>query len=112
MTKEEFIGHAKGVITSQIVEGVTLTGPLQLIKDALDNITPEPITYMQEVTNVNTNTEMIPYHELCSCNPKNGGSGICGCIMGNKLVPKNSWSTSNTTANSNPNFNNPTNEKI
>jgi len=28
----------------------------------------------------------VPYHSICSCNPKNGGSGICGCIMGNKMV--------------------------
>jgi hypothetical protein len=31
-------------------------------------------------------TEKVPYHTICSCNPANGGSGICGCIMGNKLV--------------------------
>ena len=28
----------------------------------------------------------VPYNELCSCNPKNGGSGICGCVIGNKMV--------------------------
>jgi len=28
----------------------------------------------------------VPYSEICGCNPKNGGSGICGCVMGNKLV--------------------------
>lgn len=31
--------------------------------------------------------DQVPYGELCSCNPKNGGSGICGCVMGNKMVP-------------------------
>lgn len=30
---------------------------------------------------------MVPYSELCGCNPKNGGSGICGCVIGNKMVP-------------------------
>lgn len=30
--------------------------------------------------------EEIPYHEICSCNPKNGGSGMCGCTMGNMMV--------------------------
>ena len=34
-------------------------------------------------------TDMIPYNEICSCNPKNGGSGVCGCVMGNRLVPRN-----------------------
>ena len=29
----------------------------------------------------------VMYGDICSCNPKNGGSGICGCIMGNKMVP-------------------------
>lgn len=36
----------------------------------------------------NTN-ELVPFHEVCGCNPKNGGSGICGCIMGSKLVSRN-----------------------
>lgn len=46
--------------------------------------------------------EMVPYGNICSCNPANGGSGICGCIMGNKMVPKKqgtgviTWSTSTT----------------
>ena len=31
--------------------------------------------------------DMVPYSETCSCNPKNGGSGICGCVMANTLVP-------------------------
>jgi hypothetical protein len=28
----------------------------------------------------------VPHHSICSCHPKNGGSGICGCTMGNKMV--------------------------
>lgn len=28
----------------------------------------------------------VPYSEVCSCNPKNGGSGICGCTMANRMV--------------------------
>jgi hypothetical protein len=31
--------------------------------------------------------DMVAYSETCSCNPKNGGSGICGCVMANTLVP-------------------------
>ena len=101
MTKDEFIGYTKGVIASElekariemlkkrITEEPELIGPLKLIKDALDNLTPEPVvTHMQGVTKIVNDMEMVPYHEICSCNPKNGGSGICGCIMGNKLVPK------------------------
>lgn len=36
---------------------------------------------------LNSEPDEVPYGELCSCNPKNGGSGVCGCIMGNKMVP-------------------------
>ena len=36
--------------------------------------------------------EMVPYGAICGCNPVNGGSGICGCVMGNKMVPKTSKS--------------------
>jgi len=41
----------------------------------------------------------VPYSELCSCNPKNGGSGLCGCVMSNKMVPnpKKTWTTTYTT---------------
>jgi len=28
----------------------------------------------------------VPYSEICGCNPKNGGSGVCSCVIGNKLV--------------------------
>jgi hypothetical protein len=38
----------------------------------------------------NTDNDMVTYGEICSCNPKNGGSGICGCVIGNKLVPRSS----------------------
>lgn len=40
---------------------------------------PNTITY--------NGNDMIPYSEICTCNPKNGGSGICHCIMANQLVP-------------------------
>jgi hypothetical protein len=30
--------------------------------------------------------EKVPYFTLCSCNPMNGGSGVCGCTMGNSMV--------------------------
>ena len=75
MTKDEFISYTKGIIALELERAriemlserragdIELAGALRLIKDALDNITPEPVTYMQGVTNVNTNTEMIPYHE-------------------------------------------------
>jgi len=30
--------------------------------------------------------DKVPYHTICSCNPINGGSGICGCTIGNTMV--------------------------
>lgn len=37
----------------------------------------------------------VLYSEICPCNPKNGGNGICGCVMGNKMVknPKKYFTT-------------------
>jgi len=37
-----------------------------------------------------TKSEKVPYASICSCNPLNGGSGICGCTMGNTMVDKRS----------------------
>ena len=33
--------------------------------------------------------DLVPFHTMCSCNPIRGGSGVCGCTMANKLVPRN-----------------------
>ena len=39
------------------------------------------------------------YGDICPCNPKNGGSGICGCTIGNQIVgqPVYYWTTTTTT---------------
>jgi len=58
-----------------------------------------------------TEPDKVPYGSICSCNPANGGSGICGCVMGNQMVPnpkKYPSTTISTTTdkyvyNSNPN---------
>ena len=34
------------------------------------------------------NDNLVPYHTICGCNPVNGGSGVCGCSMANKMVKK------------------------
>ncbi len=34
------------------------------------------------------NYNKVPFSTICPCNPANGGSGICGCIMGNTMVDK------------------------
>jgi DNA-directed RNA polymerase subunit RPC12/RpoP len=30
--------------------------------------------------------DKVPYNTICNCNPINGGSGICGCTIGNTMV--------------------------
>jgi hypothetical protein len=40
-----------------------------------------------DITSSNYEPDEVPYGSICGCNPKNGGSGICGCVMGNKMVP-------------------------
>jgi len=30
--------------------------------------------------------DKVPYYTICNCNPINGGSGICGCTIGNTMV--------------------------
>lgn len=40
-------------------------------------------------TTEHRDSDRVPYHTLCSCNPANGGSGLCGCTMANKLVDPN-----------------------
>ena len=44
-----------------------------------------------------TADDKVPYSMICGCNPANGGSGICGCVIGNKLVPKDRKSNIYTT---------------
>jgi hypothetical protein len=41
----------------------------------------------------------VPYGVICSCNPSNGGSGICGCVMGNKMVPNPKLNSTTSTSN-------------
>jgi hypothetical protein len=39
----------------------------------------------------------IDHAERCQCNPKNGGSGMCGCVLASPVIYSSS-STSNTTS--------------
>lgn len=34
-----------------------------------------------------TSNDTVPYYTICQCNPANGGSGVCGCTMGQTMVP-------------------------
>lgn len=54
--------------------------------------------YKKAIDLCKTEPDEVPYSEICSCNTKNGGSGICGCVLGNRMVQnpkKYNSSTSN-----------------
>ena len=40
----------------------------------------------EELTRKYGANRKVTFGDLCACNPANGGSGICGCIMGNDIV--------------------------
>jgi len=47
------------------------------------------VVITKEINNLNlqNNTNgLVPFSDMCSCNPKNGGSGVCGCSIGDRLV--------------------------
>jgi hypothetical protein len=49
------------------------------------------VTITKEINNINFQIQnnksgLVPFSEMCSCNPKNGGSGICNCSIGDRLV--------------------------
>jgi len=68
----------------------------QRISDLVDIYTIPEIYTQKEST-------QTTYGEICSCNPKNGGSGICGCTIGNTIVSRplksNFYYTNTTTIN-------------
>ena len=43
----------------------------------------KPISMPFDLTGI---PDEVPYGQVCSCNPANGGSGMCGCTMGNTMV--------------------------
>lgn len=51
-----------------------------------------------QVPLLNRNPVDSPKVPICSCNPTNGGGGICGCIRGNELVDKDYPINSNLTS--------------
>ena len=75
------------------------------ITDTLNKVDHTPSYPMSSPIPYTTNDEMVPYGTICGCNTANGGSGICGCIMGNKLVPRDRKSNIYTTTSENIPFN-------
>lgn len=42
--------------------------------------------YQNSLLTVPCGNKDVPYSSICSCNPKNGGNGICQCILGNNMT--------------------------
>ena len=51
-----------------------------------DGITPIDPVLGYPVPDLTGIPDEVPYGQICSCNPANGGSGMCGCTMGNTMV--------------------------
>lgn len=90
-TKNEFINYLRGVLDAQgKAMSVDSDDIIELIKEALDNLEED----QEPVLNFGLNgystmpgTHPVYYHEVCrACNPKFGGSGVCGCTMANDIV--------------------------
>ena len=111
MKEQELLNWLRGFI--EAVDGVPTEKQWETIKNKINKpfgvITPtEPITKSPFPTWQEPHREnpynipgtggsvTVKYCDICSCNPKNGGSGICNCIMGNEYVPSN-WKTGGVT---------------
>ncbi len=68
---------------TDVLKGVDYTPSYPVLDPTLN-----PIPYT-------TSDDKVPYSTICGCNPANGGSGVCRCVMGNKLVPKDYHTKSN-----------------
>ena len=106
MTPSQFTLWLKGFLEAAGNNGLQqyqvnkITDALKGIDYTPPNTIPNPVPYT-------TTDDKVPYGTICGCNPANGGSGICGCIMGNTMVPKNYNTRSNlyTTTTDNIPFN-------
>lgn len=114
MTRDQFISWLKG-FTAAVEETPTkgqwetIVSELNKIQECIDwgspigeggwgvpntnpfpkiNPKPHPFTPYKPTPNPYTGGKegKVRYGDICGCNPENGGSGICGCIMANELV--------------------------
>ncbi len=117
MTRDQFISWLKGFTAA--VEEIPTKGQWETIVSELNKIQectdwgspigeggwgvpntnpfpkidpkPHPFTPYKPTPNPYTGGKegKVMYGDICSCNPKNGGSGICHCIMAHELVDPN-----------------------
>lgn len=44
------------------------------------------LTSQRVVSSQPSHASSPTFYDTCSCNPKNGGNGICGCVLGGQTV--------------------------
>jgi hypothetical protein len=85
-------------LTENAIQSIVKKEVLELIdlyiKDNLEPTIAKPFNFSRPIdqwTPIGGSIDnRVPWHTLCSCNPANGGSGICGCVTPNVLVEPNS----------------------
>jgi hypothetical protein len=101
MNVQEFKSYIQGVL--DVIPEEEMTPLLILIKNAVDKLKSDNLTLPNIGPSITypgtfpTEPIEVPFHVTCSCNPKNGGSGICGCVMANKMVPNPNLKGNNNT---------------
>ena len=68
-----------------------LENQVKVLREKLDKLNQVPFYPNIQTPHNSDEDGLVPYHTICSCNPANGGSGVCGCVMGNKLVSKKNY---------------------
>jgi len=62
---------------------------VKMLIEANRHLSSRPLTWKNE----GFCPDKIPYNQICSCNPLNGGSGVCGCTMANEMVTTTPFKT-------------------
>jgi hypothetical protein len=106
MTHKEFCIWLDGFLTNSDWTTIkendieTIKRKLKSVNKTFSDFNHPPTPHVSPYV-VPTNPKKVPYYTLCSCNPANGGSGMCGCVMGNRMVDENYMDKSNFTSTSN-----------
>jgi hypothetical protein len=91
MTPQEFInwlqGFTEAISTIENHHLLKIKERLKEVNNPLPDFSQGPKVNWVKYDNPKVN--LVQYHTICSCNPTNGGSGMCGCIMGNKMIDTN-----------------------
>ena len=57
---------------------------IMMLIEANRQLNSRPLTWVNE--GFYPNRSYTTVGDLCSCNPRNGGSGLCSCVLANQVV--------------------------